>query len=276
MQDVFVGDFDHHGIGVKLGGASADRVAFVYNFMQTMFSWGDVGIFHDAYIQGVTVSQSNFVGNRFGYYMPSGTGTSQLSITSSQFEVIGAAIAVTNAHGLMITGNQITVDIDFNIGIKLTSVGDFTITNNTFLQTFGSAGTVAVQIDSEIPQSIPEFTPGLISGNAFKGYAIGINYPNAGTYFDKIVNNRYGVTSAGTVLNAAAKSFSEQPISFTNAVPCSATIRNREQQFTNSNTAAWGDDNYRRWRPASACCLQRHRLDRDRKIECANGQGLCG
>jgi hypothetical protein len=74
---------------------SADDPSVVYNVSGATFNYLAKGIFYDQQVQGLTVSQSNFVGDEYGIYVPAGlSGLDQLTVQGSQFNCSSAGIYV--------------------------------------------------------------------------------------------------------------------------------------------------------------------------------------
>jgi hypothetical protein len=82
------------GLGVVLEG-SANNPAVVFNVTGATFNYLSRGIVYGEQVQGLTVSQSNFVGDDFGIFVPPNiSGLDQLSVLGSQFNCATAGVYV--------------------------------------------------------------------------------------------------------------------------------------------------------------------------------------
>jgi len=86
--------YSTRGVGVVLLGSAGDP-SVVYNVAGATFNYLSEGIVYDQQVEGLTVSQSNFVGDDYGIYVPSGlAGLDQLTVLGSQFNCATAGIHV--------------------------------------------------------------------------------------------------------------------------------------------------------------------------------------
>jgi hypothetical protein len=120
---------------------TSGTIEVVINVSGETFNTCNYGLYYGAYVQGVTVSQSNFTGTKTGIFSPSSAlGMSQLAVSDSQFAIINAGINL------------------------MTDPGAVTITNNFFLDSAGStSGAPSINIVAALNDTI--------TGNAFQGTA---------------------------------------------------------------------------------------------------------
>ncbi|HXW14663.1 MAG TPA: hypothetical protein VEN79_09160, partial [Terriglobia bacterium] len=86
--------YSTRGVGVVLLGSAGDP-SVVYNITGATFNYLSKGIVYDQQVEGLTVSQSNFVGDDYGIYVPSGlSGLDQLTVQGSQFNCATGGIYV--------------------------------------------------------------------------------------------------------------------------------------------------------------------------------------
>jgi hypothetical protein len=82
------------GIGVVLQG-STNNPAVVFNLTGATFNYLSKGIVYGQQVEGLTVSQSNFVGDDYGIYVPPNiSGLDQLTVLGSQFNCATSGIYV--------------------------------------------------------------------------------------------------------------------------------------------------------------------------------------
>jgi len=82
------------GVGVTLQG-STNNPAVVFNITGATFNYLSQGIVYGQQVEGLTVSQSNFVGDDFGIYVPpNASGLDQMTVLGSQFNCATAGIYV--------------------------------------------------------------------------------------------------------------------------------------------------------------------------------------
>jgi hypothetical protein len=172
-----LGGYSTSGIGVAFSGLpSSMTYAGVINVLNSSFNLLNVGMLYGSYIQGVTVSQSNFTGCEYGIASNSSeTGVlSELQVTNSQFNCrLGIALSA-GIDGVGIANNLVLVP-DGGIGIDLsgTSIG-LSITGNTF----DGIGAGAVGINAMASNALN------IVGNQFsnftgRGYGLVVGAPVA-------------------------------------------------------------------------------------------------
>jgi hypothetical protein len=183
--------------GVILNG-TATALGVVYNFQGCTFNYLGVGIYYAAYVQGVTVNQSNFSGDTDGIVVPSGqAGLDQLNVTNSQFNTYNNGILTeSNVGAIMIANNFFLVHNSSN-GITLTNYGLFSIVGNTFNPAVGSpSATQGIVIDSWASSS------GVITGNGIQQMTNAINLGGASKSVN-VQSNAYYLNSTNVVNSGA-------------------------------------------------------------------------
>lgn len=155
------------GIGVQIGGNGASQHAVVFNFICCNFNFTQVGAQFNAYIEGMTFEQCNFVGGQYGIYVPA-TGASnpftQLTVIGCSFGQASVNIyQITAVPNSMIAGNFFAMGGGVT-GIGLNQVWLVTIVGNTFE---GAPALSAVGIN--IGGNAPSGAASLITGNLFDG-----------------------------------------------------------------------------------------------------------
>lgn len=122
------------GMGVNVSGTST-LFPVVFNFSGCYFGWIGSGIQYGAYVQGMTVTQTNFIGGSYGIVVPSGliaTTLDQLAVSNSQFNVGNAGIyEQTYVANSQFNGNLFLVASNSQ-GISLAQSCMYSITGNSF------------------------------------------------------------------------------------------------------------------------------------------------
>lgn len=161
------------GNGLNLIGLPASSTfAVQFNVRQSNFSYLNQGIVYGSFVQGVTVSQSNFVADNFGIAAPVGTigGLTQLAVSDSQFGSNSSAAIVTQVPvaDTQITNSLFIMDKANENGIALNQNNHFTITGNQ-IQSSTTSGTGGIIIGTNSMGAT-----GTITGNDIFGFATGI------------------------------------------------------------------------------------------------------
>jgi nitrous oxidase accessory protein NosD len=146
---------------VKLVG-TANSPPVQFNFLAVQANYCSAGIYYGKYVQGVSVSSSNFVGNHYGILIDSGQiGNDQLAVSTSQFNNGAADIIVKSLiDGVTITGNDFYSITSGGVGIALNQVDSYAIVGNTFIG-INSTDQNAITIGGGLG--------GTVTGNQFKG-----------------------------------------------------------------------------------------------------------
>ncbi|CAE6747112.1 hypothetical protein R69658_02539 [Paraburkholderia aspalathi] len=157
------------GNGVQLTSTST-APGVVYNFQGCSFNWVTNGIYYGNYIQGVTVSQTNFTGGVNGIFAPStALALDELTVTASQFNTTSNGILLqNNVPATQVIGNLFGMLFSGSVGITIQSPGLYEIVGNQF---GGNLGTLQKGINLAGPSS----SSGLITGNTFYKLPIAIN-----------------------------------------------------------------------------------------------------
>lgn len=181
------------GQGVVLS-ASVNAFGVAYNFTNCIFLDMSIGINYGGsggYIQGVTVSQSNFTGVDFGIANGPGlVGFGELLVANSQFTTYaGAAIYEASAiEFTSLTNNLILAGQNNSTLITFLNNGEFTIIGNSL-----SAGALTGVNGIFIAESTGG--AGIISLNTFSALSIGYNLAALSV---NILTNANTFTGAGT------------------------------------------------------------------------------
>lgn len=155
------GAYSKGGAGIVLRGSKA-YPAVQYNFDGSDLSFLNMGIVYGNYVQGVTVSQSNFTGDSYGILtFHKEHGLDQLAVSASQFNCRKAGIFTPSAiPNTLIMGN-LFIDPESSIGIYLEHSGIFSIIGNSF----NGGGSRAKNNRGIVIDHTQSPRPGIISGN---------------------------------------------------------------------------------------------------------------
>jgi hypothetical protein len=159
----FVGSSGHLGNGVILTGNSGGSTFGVqYNFVNSTFNFFNAGIAYQSWIQGVSVSQTNFTNGVIGITVPASQAGSldQLAVSNSQFNCSTAGISeLTDVNSTSITNSLFIVNANSN-GVVIDSKG-WTVSGNVF------AGASATNSNGIVVAATAGSGFGAITGNAF-------------------------------------------------------------------------------------------------------------
>ena len=173
INDIFYGT-GGNSIGIFLTGNTSvsPYYGIVFNITSCGFFGLNTGLVYGSYIQGVTVSQSNFTNCEYGIANDSNNiGNDQLAINNSQFNVAETAINLQgNLNDLLLTGNMIIVGTSTSsFGVFLSTGIRATIVGNDFEQGSGSTvGNTGIIVSGA-------FTVGVVTGNVFQNLTYGVS-----------------------------------------------------------------------------------------------------
>jgi hypothetical protein len=149
-SDTFFGNAGTSGTGIFLNGNTGVTPywGIVYNIAKCGFFWVGNGLAIGTYIQGVTVTQSNFTNGTTGIFVLSGgSGLTEIAITGgNQFNTAGNQIVIDSpVNSLIMNGNLIYVS-ENNSGLLLNAMGgQHSIVNNVF-SAGNSTGTAGIYV----------------------------------------------------------------------------------------------------------------------------------
>ena len=143
-------------------------IAVVFSLTAITANYCNVGLFYGAYVQGVTIVQSNFTGDNYGVFTAAAAlGMAQLSIGLTQFnDNKGDIMLETAPDGVQIIGNNFYLTGAGTIGVNVEAALAFTIEGNTFHGLGPSDVGIGVQSYAA--------SAGIISGNVFRNLESGI------------------------------------------------------------------------------------------------------
>jgi hypothetical protein len=120
------------GIGVVVEG-STNNPAVVFNVTGATFDYLFKGIVYGQQVQGLTVSQSNFVGDDYGIYVPPDiSGLDQLTVTGSQFNCQTGGIYVGSSLSNTLFSANLFIVPNTGTGIHLQQAYLYSATGNSF------------------------------------------------------------------------------------------------------------------------------------------------
>ena len=174
------------GVGIILAGVPASTAYGVaYNVASSAFNFNTYGIEYGSYVQGLTVNQTNFTGDKSGIYVPAGdTGIlSLLSVANSQFASGANNIDIEALMiGPIITGNFFQIATSSAGVFAISQWGTFS--GNTFFIAGGASSTTGIALTG------PSGTQNTITGNVFNDLTTGWS-TTSGTNFTKVIGNAY-------------------------------------------------------------------------------------
>lgn len=197
-NDYFVGP-TAGTVGVLLTGSST-ALGVVYNFSGCTFNFIGIGIQYAQWIQGVTVSQSNFTGGTQGIVVPaSQPGLDELLVWGNQFNVTGNGVLdETGIESTQIFGNIFLVPNGAN-GVQLFAAGNSIIQGNTFEPANPSPSANNGLVISGTVNNWPV----IVTGNSFlqmagDGIQLGSGSRNVNVQSNVYSGNGTNVLNAGT------------------------------------------------------------------------------
>lgn len=142
-----VGTYGTKGTGIYLHG-TGDNPPVQFNVTSSSFYGLGVGISYGAWVEGLSVAQSNLTGLGYGIYVPpSIEGTDQLTVTGSQFNCnLAGIIENTQVSNTMVSGNLFIVPTNA-IGIYLPISYAYAIVGNTINDAGGSTNTNGIVVN---------------------------------------------------------------------------------------------------------------------------------
>jgi hypothetical protein len=190
------------GIGIALTGNSGSNTApqgIDYNITACQFNYLNTGVQYNHWVEGVTVSQSNFVGGKIGIDVTTpGPAQDQLSVVASQFndsdydilDSVGiAGMTISNNYFLSPTpaaGSN-------NSAILLSSVYQAVVSGNN-IQRLGasSAGTNGITIGTN------NYAGAIVTGNVITGMGTGVFLQNTSSG-NNVQSNLYHANGSNVV-----------------------------------------------------------------------------
>jgi hypothetical protein len=178
--------YSSRGIGVVLEG-STDDPAVVFNIAGASFNYLSKGIVYGQQVQGLTVAQSNFVGDDYGIYVPPNiSGLDQLTVLGSQFNCATGGIYVGSSLSNTLFSANLFIVPNTGRGIHLQQAYLYSATSNSF--NIGSpAKGIRFPIGIEVGSTAGG---GTITGNLFDNMVTAIILERASTGA-KVESNEY-------------------------------------------------------------------------------------
>jgi hypothetical protein len=191
------------GIGINVvgnAGGGSPPLGVIYNIIGSQFNCLLSGINNGVFAQGITISQSNFVANRNGITTSSGSGSTQITVMGSQFNVSDNAILDTvGVPDFQIVGNTFLVPPNTFTGtsaaISLQPVFSASIVGNSFYVLTASppgAGTFGIIVASN------SYVGAVITGNSFSNFATAIQLTSASSG-NNVQSNIYSHNTSNVV-----------------------------------------------------------------------------
>lgn len=200
FNNIFVtGTNTFQGIGLFIHGTVGDPPN-IFNVAGSTFNFLNVGIDYGDYVQGLTVSQSNFTGDNVGIRTVAGLHILvQLSVNNSQFNCFNTAISLaTEIPDTTINGNLFLIpgpSSGIAVGINMIRSSRYAIVGNSFTGYNFTTNTNAVVMGTAT-------SAGTVVGNSFNavGFGVVLQAPSSG---NNVQANAYSGVGT-TVSNAGA------------------------------------------------------------------------
>jgi len=124
--------YSNRGVGVVLEGSS-NNPAVVFNVTGGSFNYLSKGIVYGQQVQGLSVSQSNFVGDDYGIYVPPNiSGLDQLTVAGSQFNCATGGIYVGSSLSNTLFSANLFIVPNTGRGIYLQQAYLYSAVGNSF------------------------------------------------------------------------------------------------------------------------------------------------
>jgi hypothetical protein len=180
-----------HGQGLLIAGAAATP-SVVFNVSGASFDYLQKGIVYGDYVQGLTVTQSNFTGDTYGIFVPANLqNLDQLAVSDSQFNCALAGVSVASYLSDTLFSSNLFIVPNTGVGISLAAAYIYSAVGNAFND--GSARNTATHpIGIEIG---PSSGGGSITGNLFNSMTTAILL-DAGSSGANVQSNDYAGNTA--------------------------------------------------------------------------------
>jgi hypothetical protein len=169
--------YSTRGIGVVLEG-STNNPAVVFNVTSATFNYLSKGIVYGQQVEGLSVSQSNFVGDDYGIYVPPNiSGLDQLTVLGSQFNCATGGIYVGSGLSNTLFSANLFIVPNTGRGIHLQQAFLYSAMGNSFnigSPAKGSIYPIGIEVGSTAGG-------GTITGNLFDNMVTAIILDRAST-----------------------------------------------------------------------------------------------
>lgn len=167
---------------------SSSLLPVQFNLVASQFNDCGTGLLYGAYVQGVQITASNFVGNGTAISLPSANvGNDQLAISASQFNSGTRNIFLqSNIDGVALSGNTFYTSGTASASVDIPGV-QYAITGNAFIQLTGTPST-GISIGAY------SLDTGTITGNTFSGFNTAV-FLQTGSQHANVQSNAYANTS---------------------------------------------------------------------------------
>jgi hypothetical protein len=209
------------GTGIVISGnvSVSPYYSIVQNFSNCIFNDTAVGIGYGSYVQGMTVTSSNFTGGQYGILAyGSGTGVlSQLAVTNSQFDTTNDAVTLsTQINNLLFSNNFLFIGSS-HTGLNLALNSNFTVVGNQFVKAPAATGTAAIHVGT----TASGFNSTVI-GNTFTQLDYGVILDAAAANVNIQANNFQtigvsAIANSSTNTNVIANNWGYNPVGVTAA-----------------------------------------------------------
>ena len=180
------------GIAVSGNTSVSPYYGLVINVSKSEFTSLGIGFSYGTYVQGVSISQSNFTDGAVCLEAPAGgTGLSQLALTADQFNCTNNDILLNSPiSALIMQGNLLYIAASDSGLLFGASSNENTITGNVFtgISASGNAG---------ISSTTTTVYGTDVTGNVFYNLADGLNIPDSNGW--TIQNNSYSTVTTPVV-----------------------------------------------------------------------------
>ena len=182
------------GVCIQATGTSS-IIPVVVNLTAVTANYCGYGFVYGPYLQGVTISQSNFTGDAVGIYVPSGqAGNDQLVVNSTQINASLYDIQVMSAlPAFLVSGNTLYINSNSGgVALYMANAANYAITRNSFI----GIGTS----QNGLVEGSWQSAGGVITGNQFYNFTTGI-WLQSNSRFATVGLNSYSSVNTNTLNN---------------------------------------------------------------------------
>lgn len=183
------------GTGLYIWGSSSD-IPVVFNITGSSFDQLNIGFQYGTYVQGVTITSSNFTQDNYGINVPaSETGLDQLAVVNSQFNDYTYGIYVSSSLENVQLSNNLFIVYNNSCGAFLNATSVTTVTGNAFEPQSGSPTNANGLVFGTYVSGAS-----IVTGNAFFSLTTGVWLQSASKYVN-VQSNAY-LSNTNTVVNS--------------------------------------------------------------------------
>ena len=237
----FNGTPSHSGTAISVNGSgTGGTYSVVMNVSNSNITECGTGMYYGDWVQGITFSATNITGCNYGINTvttPSGV-LDEIALVNSQVNAFVCGICVQDASfDDVIVSNSILILNANATGVKLQGT-NFIIEGDQISST-STTGTIGIDATSIYGNG------GIVAGNAFLGFAKGIQTETSTQAPLRLTQNQFGLNTADYSINSASLGVvvnDDQPrnvASVLSNLPCNSAIKYSKVEVVDSPTVTY-------------------------------------